>query len=199
MSHYYLGIDDGYFRVNIKKLRKICKTVVVGVLTNNRSIVDIFVEPITIDSLDAISSIFKIINIANKLYEIDVVFLDGVTYAGFNIVDPKRLYNLTSIPIITIFQHELELDKIFNALKTHFSDYKYRFSIIHEIYTNSIEITLKYTHNKIRIYPIGISLEKASDLIQELSKDFGTPYPLKFADRIASILGRIMDKLMINN
>jgi len=198
LSHYYLGIDDGYFRVSAKNYKGICKTVVVGVLTNNRSIIDIFIEPITIDSLDAISSIFKIINVANKLYGIDVVFLDGVTYAGFNIVDPKKLYNLTSIPIITVFQHELELDKIFNALKAHFNDYKYRFSIIHEIYTNSIEIILRYTHNKIRIYPIGISLEEASDLIQKLSKDFGTPYPLIFADRIASMLGRIMDKLIMN-
>ncbi len=198
MNHYYLGVDDGYFRLSVKKLQGTYKTVVVGVLTNNRNIIDIFIEPITIDSLDAIPTISRIIDVALQIYNVNIVFLDGVTYAGFNIADPRRLYNLVSIPIITVFQHELELDKIFNALKSHFNNYEYRFNIIQDIYMNSIELTLKHTRNKIRIYPVGISLEQALDITQRLSKDYGVPYPLKFADRIASMIGRIIDKTMKN-
>lgn len=197
MQVCYLGIDDGYFEISFKRSELKHKTVLVGAIVCNNRFVDLFIDFITIDGLDATTAINRIIEISLTLYNIASVFLDGVTYAGFNVVDPRKLYLLNSIPVIVIFRHRLDLEKIRAALERHFHDHRYRFSIIEDTYSKSSELLLEHLPTVIKIYSVGVSLDKAKNITLSLCKVFADPYPLRVADKIASALGKIMIKKLL--
>lgn len=197
MHTCYLGVDDGYFDVSLKRYSIRFKTVLVGVLLCNSRLEDVFLDLITIDGLDATLAAYRIINKAKDQYILGAVFLDGITYAGFNIVDPQKLYTLSSVPIIVIFRHRLDLSKIEAALKKHFHDYRYRFRVIENAYNRSLELMLEHIPTVVRIYSVGISIVRVKRLFQELCSVFADPYPLWAADKIASILGRILAKKLV--
>jgi len=188
----FLGIDDGYFDIAFKKLEYKGETYLVGVVTCPWTLNDIFIDLITIDGLEGTKKALKMIESALSLHIINVVFLDGVTYAGFNIIDPFRIFNVLRVPIITIFRHDLDLNKIFIALKRHFNDYTYRYHIIESVYTLSHEVFIN--DSKIKYTPIGISIGDAEHILKNFSKLYSYPYPLHVADKIASLLGRIKFK-----
>lgn len=185
-------MDDGYFDVSFKRYNIKFKTVLVGALVCNNKLEDILLDLVTIDGLDAISAIYRIIDKLKNRYLVSAVFLDGVTYAGFNIVDPQKLYTLSNTPIIVVFRHRLDLNKIEIALKKHFHDYKYRLRVIEDTYSRSWELPLEHIPTVVRVYSVGISIAKVRRLFQELCNVFADPYPLRVADKIASTLGRVL-------
>lgn len=189
-SPCYLGIDDGYFDINLKRMNRGSKTVLVGIVMCGRKFADMFIDRISIDGLDGTSSASRVIAKASTLYPIQIAFLDGVTYAGFNIIDPRRIYNIFNIPLAVIFRHQLDVIKIFKALKEHFTDYTYRYSIIDYTYRNSLEV--KVDDTKIRVYVLGLSIAAVIEHIEKVRRVFIEPYPLRVADRLASLLGRIV-------
>jgi endonuclease V-like protein UPF0215 family len=181
----YLGIDDGYFDVSFKRSNTKYRTVLVGAVVCGKEFTDLYLDFVTIDK-------------AKYFYNLDAVLLDGVTYAGFNIVNPKKLYMLTLIPTIVVFRHKLDLEKIRIALEKHFLDHRYRYNVIEETYTKSFDIFLEHIPTIIRIYPVGIRIDRAKEIILKLCNVFADPYPLRIADRIASLLGRIVVKKFLN-
>ena len=188
----FLGIDDGYFNVLYKRLEPKRKTFLVGAVTCNHKIVDVFLNYITIDSLDGTRKAIEIVEDATSRYEIDAIFLDGVTYAGFNIVDPLRIYNIYSIPVVTVFRHPLDLEKIRFALKKHFADYTYRFLVIEYTYLHSNVVKIGETN--LRYHSIGLPIKLVETILEKLCRYYFYPYPLHVADRIASLLGRLYFK-----
>jgi endonuclease V-like protein UPF0215 family len=194
----YLGIDDGYFDVSFKRSNTKYRTVLVGAVVCGKEFTDLYLDFVTVDGLDATSSSYRIIDKAKYFYNLDAVLLDGVTYAGFNIVNPKKLYMLTLIPTIVVFRHKLDLEKIRIALEKHFLDHRYRYNVIEETYTKSFDIFLEHIPTIIRIYPVGIRIDRAKEIILKLCNVFADPYPLRIADRIASLLGRIVVKKFLN-
>ncbi|MDK6027865.1 DUF99 family protein [Ignisphaera sp. 4213-co] len=187
--NYFLGIDDGYFNILYKRVEPKRKTILVGVLTRNRRIVDIIFNNITIDSLDGTQKVLEIVEDALSLHEVNAVFLDGVTYAGFNIVDPTKIYRIYSIPVITVFRYPLDLEKIYAALKKHFPDHEYRYSVIKHVYMSSNRIRVGDT--TLRYFSIGLPIHQAEAILNFLCRYYSYPYPLHVADRIASLLGRL--------
>ncbi|MEM4040825.1 MAG: DUF99 family protein [Ignisphaera sp.] len=194
MSTCYLGIDDGYFDVAYKRIKLKHKTVLVGAVVCFDRFKDLYIELVTVDGLDALGSAFAILEKSLSLYNIDAVFLDGVTYAGFNIVDPRKLYALGDTPIITVFRHRLDLSKIYLALEKHFRDYRYRYEVIENIYSKSIELELKHIPTTIRIHVLGMDIVRAKRVVIEQCKVFADPYPLRIADRVASLAGRLINR-----
>ncbi|MEM4550227.1 MAG: DUF99 family protein, partial [Sulfolobales archaeon] len=85
-----VGIDDGFFPPEYKELK--LKTVLVGTLYRGRRPVDVKLRTVTVDGTDGTK---KAIEILESLGESDAVFLDGVTVAGFNVVDPEVLLSLS--------------------------------------------------------------------------------------------------------
>jgi endonuclease V-like protein UPF0215 family len=188
----FLGLDDGYFDIAFKRLEHKGETYLVGVVTCPWIIRDVLIDTIIIDGLEGTKKALKIIENALPLYAINAVFLDGVTYAGFNIVNPFKIFNILEIPVITIFRHNLELDKILAALKKHFNDYAYRYSIIKQVYTLSHEMFID--NSRFRYTSIGLSTSRAESILKALCKFYIYPYPLHVADKTASLLGRMKFK-----
>lgn len=107
--------------------------------------------------------------------------LDGITFAGFNIVDIEKLFNKTKIPVIVIIKKFPNRNKIKEALKKHFKDWKERWKKV----LNAGKI-YKVENLDLYIQIKGLKLKDAIKIVK-LSIKYGiTPEPIRVAHLIAS-------------
>ena len=119
-----LGIDDSYFEKNQEKV------LVIGVIFRGGLFIDGLLSTyVEVDGLDATEKLITMINNSRHKKQLKVIMLDGITLAGFNLVDIKELNKKTGLPIIVINRKLPDLKKVEIALKS-FTDYEKRIKIV---------------------------------------------------------------------
>ncbi len=190
MQNYYkttvVALDDGYFPHPKKK----GYTTLAGVLCLGRTPIDARIELIEVDGLDATSKALNIIEFfQNKYGRIEVVLLDGVTYAGFNILDARVIKEVKSIDYIIVFKKKLNLDKVRDALQKHFKDWRIRWNVIDELASRARKLT---TSKGVIYYTSSLSRIEVLHIVEELQTYYPIPEPLRIADEIASKSSRYL-------
>lgn len=106
-----LGIDDAPFERKDKEVK------VVAVLARGAKMMDgVFHTQVKRDGLDATGKIAQLVRDIER-ENARAIILNGVTFAGFNTVDIKRLYKETGIPVIVSMQKRPDFHSIRSALK----------------------------------------------------------------------------------
>jgi len=120
-----LAVDDGYFKPGKKG-----KALLVGVLSRvDGRIEGIVSTKLEVDGLDSSKQIAKMIKKSKFSSQVNFLILDGVNFAGFNIVDMPFLHKELGIPIISIIRKRPRMEKIEAAL-SNFEDGKKRLALI---------------------------------------------------------------------
>ncbi len=173
-----VGVDDGNFVPHTKG-----KAIVVGVIfRGSLSVEGVMHTHISIDGLDSTNKLIQMINCSSHHKQLRLVMLNGITLAGFNLVDINKLCKTTKLPIIAITPNKPDLDSIYSALK-HLPDAEERWRIvlqageIHEVSNHGTKIYVEIA---------GISLEDAKKIISITSTRSCLPEPLRVAHLIAS-------------
>jgi endonuclease V-like protein UPF0215 family len=173
-----LGIDDGKFTPHAKG-----NVLVVGVVFRGGSSIEgLMYTNIALDGLDATDKLTLMINSSPHHKQLRLVMLNGITFAGFNIVDLKKLNVATKLPIVALTREKPDLDSIHKALKN-LPNSDERWHIILEAGEIN-EIVNKGT--KIYVETAGISLIDAQRIIKITSARSSIPEPLRVAHLIAS-------------
>lgn len=185
-----IGLDDGYFPPHYKGRKGY--TVLLGVkyAVKERIIEGISYTLILVDGLDATDKALKII----ESLEGDIVLYDGVTYAGFNIIDPFKIHSITGISGIVFYRHPLSIKKISNALIKHFPDYRVRLDIIRRVLQYRYKMNTEwgiYEYTPIEIDPLD-----AKNLLKKLQYYSPEPEPIRIADILSSKLSRSLIESM---
>jgi len=185
-----IAVDDGFFPTQYKSRKG--KTLLLGIKTINiYHIVGLAYTNILVDGLETTNKTCRLIKL---LGEANIVFLDGITYAGFDVVDADQVYSETGIPVIVYQQYPLDLDRVRKALQKHFPDWKQRYNIIEKIYRKMNYFPTSW--RPILFYNIGISREDAIYYLEKTMIYSPVPEPLRLADQIASTISRLC---IINN
>ena len=173
-----LGIDDGKFTPHTDG-----SVIVVGVVFRGGCSIDgVMHTNIAIDGLDATKQFASMINASPHRRQIRLVMLNGITFAGFNIVDIKKLNVATKIPVMALTQERPDLAAIYKAL-TNLPNIDERWKMIleageiHEVINNRAKIYIELA---------GISLSDAQKIIAITSTRSSLPEPLRVAHLIAS-------------
>lgn len=173
-----LGIDDGKFTPHTKG-----SVIVVGVVFRGGYSVDgVMHTTIAIDGLDATEQFASMINGSPHRKQLRLIMLNGVTFAGFNMVDIEKLNASTKLPVLVLTHEKPDLDTIHEALKN-LPDSEERWRIIlaageiHEVANRGTKIYLELA---------GISLSEAQKIIKLTSIRSCLPEPLRVAHLIAS-------------
>jgi endonuclease V-like protein UPF0215 family len=119
-----LGVEDGSF--DAFKRNHPGHTLLCSVLMEGDRIQLICHTEIEVDGLDATE---KLLGMMRKI-EVDAVILGGVTFGGFNIIDPRVIHHETEVPIIVYSGVKPNNDAVLAALRKHFPDWKRRWEII---------------------------------------------------------------------
>lgn len=175
-----LGVDDGQFTPHSKE-----QVPVVGVVFRGGSWLDgVMHTLLTVDGFDATEKITKMVTCSPHYKQLRVIMLNGVTFAGFNIVDIKALNAQTGLPVIAVTQKKPDLAKVHQAL-TNLPDSEDRWKAI----LNAGEIfpvTTRNSKQKIYVELAGIAKDTAQALLRLTSTRSNIPEALRVAHLIAS-------------
>lgn len=173
-----LGVDDGKFVPHTEGV-----VIVVGVVFRGGRWLDgVMHTHVAIDGFDATEHIASMITSSPHCKQLRLVMLNGITFAGFNVVDIKKLSLATKLPIIALTRDKPDLEAIRKALNN-LPKSEERWKMIleaGEIY----EVCCR--GKKIYMEIAGISLVDAREIVELTSIRSSFPEPLRVAHLIAS-------------
>ncbi len=184
-----LGIDDSALKTPYLNTGNV--TIIGTFFRGGGQLDGVLCSEITKDGMDATEIIIRMIKNSKYYTQIRVIMLDGVTYAGFNPVDIKILYDETNIPVIVFMRSCPDFEKIKLALE-HLPETEKRWDIIQRagrIYKIAQE-------NPVFIQLCGIDKESAVEIVRRTSTHGNIPEPLRVAHLIATgvVLGESTGK-----
>ena len=169
-----ISFDDGSF----KGFRG--KVLLVGVVMRGKSVVEKVVSAkITIDGDDATETIVRLIQSCPQSF--NVVFLDGLAFGGFNVVDLHEIYERTSVPVIAVTRREPNLSAIKDALRN-VPGGKVKWQLLRNLGAPT-------RYKKLFFQYVGTDLETAKKFLDECSQ-YSVPEGLRLAHLIASGVSR---------
>ena len=119
-----IGIDNAPFDKNDKE------AILIGTYCRGNRIIDgIYFKRIKRDGMDSTEKIIEMVMGKHKT-KINVIFLDGVTFGGFNITNLYEVNEKTGIPVVAVIDSMPNRQKMMDALKKHFDDYEERISLL---------------------------------------------------------------------
>jgi endonuclease V-like protein UPF0215 family len=175
-----LGVDDGAFTPHVQG-----QVPVVGVVFRGGYWFDgIMHTKIDVDGFDATDRIASMITRSPHYKQLRVIMLNGITFAGFNIVDVEALSVTTKLPAITVTHKKPDLSEIRQALKNlPHSEERWK-----TILKAGIPIVVSTRNMKAKVYiqAVGISKEDAQKILRLTSTRSNIPEALRVAHLIAS-------------
>jgi len=175
-----LGVDDGVFVP-----QKRGKALIVGVVYRGGLWLDgVMHTEIEVDGLDATEKIASMIKSSPHYAQLRVIMLNGLTFAGFNVVDIKRLYGETGLPVIVVSREKPNLDEIKKALEK-LPHKEKRWKMI-ENAGKLLEVNVRNTGSSIYVQLAGLNEKDARKIVRITSTRSNIPEPLRVAHIIAS-------------
>jgi uncharacterized protein len=180
-----LGVDDGKFVPHTN-----AQVLVVGIVFRGGYWLDGLLQTrIAVDGFDATYKIASMITSSIHCRQLQVIMLNGITFAGFNVVDIKALNVATGLPVITVTREKPDLTKIHNALKN-LPESERRWKMIREAGEPS-ELATRSMEAKLYVQTAGIRRDDAEKIVRFTSTRSYIPEPLRVAHIVASGLGPI--------
>ncbi|KON29944.1 hypothetical protein AC477_05385, partial [miscellaneous Crenarchaeota group-1 archaeon SG8-32-1] len=110
--------------------------------------------------------------------------LDGITFAGFNVVDISKLSQSVNLPVISVTRERPNLKQIKSALKN-LSNFEIRWHIL-ENAGDLFKVETRKGENPIYIQISGILPKDAKLIVKNTSTQSNIPEALRVAHIIAS-------------
>jgi hypothetical protein len=174
-----LGFDDSAFTPRSKDL-----VPVIGVVFRGGQFLDgLLRTEVLVDGMDSTEKIINILKSTRHRQQLKVIMFDGITLAGFNLVDVKRVYEETGLPVIVINRKMPNLVKVKKALRR-FDDFDSRWKIIED--AGKIKECFVKDFKKVYYQNIGIDDETAKEVIKLSCTRSYIPEPLRIAHIIAT-------------
>jgi endonuclease V-like protein UPF0215 family len=180
-----VGIDDGVFVPHMQGLAD-----VVGVVFRGGFWLDgVMKTEVMIDGMDATEKIAGMIKASPHYAQLRIIMLNGITFAGFNVVDINEVSRLTGLPVIAVTRGKPDFDDIRRALM-HLPEGEKRWKIV-ENASGLIRVRSRKGEEPIYVQVAGISGEDAVRVVCESSTRSNVPEPLRVAHIIASGLTKV--------
>lgn len=175
-----LGVDDGVFTPHMK-----IYVPVVGVVFRGGYWLDgVMHTKIRGDGFDANRKIASMILNSPHYKQLRVIMLNGITFAGFNIVNIKELNAKTKLPVIAITREKPNFAEIHQALKNLTKSEERWNAIVTS--GEIIEVSTRNRKEKIYMQISGIFKDDAEKILRLTSTRSNIPEALRVAHLIAS-------------
>jgi endonuclease V-like protein UPF0215 family len=180
-----LGVDDGAFTPHVEG-----QVPVIGVVFRGGYWFDgVMHTEIAVDGFDATERIASMITGSSHCKQLRVILLNGITFAGFNIVDVKALNVATKLPVITVTREKPDLAEIHKALQN-LPNSEERWEAILNA-GEPIEVSTRSAKAKVYMQTAGVSKDDARKILRLTSTRSNIPEALRVAHLIASGISRL--------
>ncbi len=104
----FIGFDDS-FRNGV--------AYIVGCVTAGTYVEGFVIDRIEVDGFDVTDKIIELVNSSKFKIQLKCIFLDGITFAGFNVADIVEINEKTGIPVIVVMRRMPNFEEIERALR----------------------------------------------------------------------------------
>jgi uncharacterized protein len=172
-----LGVDDSPFPSHTTE-----KVMLVGTVFRAGNWLDgVLSTYIKGDGTDATEKIADMVKNSRNLGQLGVIMLDGITFGGFNLVNIRKIYESTGVPVIVIMRKIPNFESIKKALKR-FDDWENRWANVIE----AGEVYKVENTEPVYMQIHGIEMEDAEDIVRLSTTRSAIPEPLRVAHIIAA-------------
>jgi len=179
-----VGVEDGGFSKEAQDSAA-QKALFVCILFRGKWVSDFQADMITVDGLDATEKLVSML----RRWSFDAVMLAGVSFAGFNLVDPTVVFEEFNKPIIIISRTKPNNVAVKNALRQHFEDWQVRWGVFEKL-GPVWEVVSMPNEPPVYVEVIGAELDWTSKLIRAASLCCRVPEPIRVARLVARGLTR---------
>jgi endonuclease V-like protein UPF0215 family len=184
-----LGVDDGIFVPHTKGTVD-----VIGVVYRGGYWLDgVMRTEVVVDGMDATEKIASMIKKSPHCNQLRIVVLDGITFAGFNVVDINELFKRVDLPVIVVTREKPDLVQIKKALEN-LPERERRWNAI-ESAGKIIKTQTRNTKEAVYMQIAGVSQKDAEKILRKTSTRSNIPEALRVAHIIASGLARLEEKV----
>lgn len=154
---------------------------VVGAVFADRRFDGVLMAAVEKDGSDSASVLATTIR-ASRFYEhIHLVLLQGVAFAGFNVVDAFALHEQIARPILIVARKRPDMSSIRRALENRVPDGHAKWRLIERL--GAMEPCAA-----VFVQRVGLTLEEAATVLDRLSVHSQIPEPLRVAHLIAGAI-----------
>lgn len=176
-----LGWDDSPFEKGGEGKIPIVGSIVRG----GKAYLDgVLVEEVEIDGDDATDVIIDASNRTKHKEQLRVIMLDGITFAGFNTVDIKKINEETDLPVIVVTRKNTDFGKFREAMEK-LPNFEERWSCVEKA-GELKEFPVK--GEKIYFQHAGIGEDKARRVLKTSISRSLIPEPIRISHLIASAI-----------
>lgn len=170
-----VGVEDGSFQKGITQ-----KALLTAVLLKGFEIEDVKTTKITVDGLDATERLIEILH----GWKFGAVMLAGVSFAGFNIIDPTIIHKEFQKTVVIVSRKKPDNKAVKLALQGHFEDWQIRWAVFEKL--GSIhKVVSSAGEPPVYVETLGARIEWVSKLVCALSVCSRVPEPIRIARLIA--------------
>ncbi len=177
-----LGVDDGKFVPHSQSQAR-----VVGIVFRGGYWLEgAMSTSISVDGFDATVNIAEMIESSPHYRQLRVVMLNGITFAGFNVVDIKELNDLTGLPIVAVTSKRPNMSEVKAALQN-LPEYEKRWNAVLNA-GDMFSATTRSAKQKVYLEVVGVSKPIAIEVLRLTSTRSKIPEPLRVAHLVASAM-----------
>jgi endonuclease V-like protein UPF0215 family len=175
-----LGVDDGAFIPHVEG-----QVPVIGVVFRGGYWLEgVMCTEIAVDGFDVTDQIASMITGSPHWRQLRVIMLNGITFAGFNIVDVEALNLVTKLPVITVTREKPDLAEIHKALQN-LPCSEERWETILKA-GEPVEVSTRNAKATVFVQTVGVSKEDAQKILRLTATRSNIPEALRVAHLIAS-------------
>ena len=176
LSHV-IGFDDGPFTRDQQD-----DVLIVGAVFSGMRLEGVLSDRVCRDGTNATRVLADMVLRSRFNAHLQVVMLQGITVAGFNVIDLASLYQTLQVPVLTVVRRMPDLAAIRRALLTRVPGGRQKWALIQ--HSGPLEAVAG-----VFVQRVGISLSAADELIKRLAVNSVLPEPLRTAHLIAGGIG----------
>jgi endonuclease V-like protein UPF0215 family len=145
---------------------------------------------IDIDGFDVTIRIVGMVCSSPHFKQLRIIMLDGITFAGFNIVDIHALFELTGLPVLALTREKVNIGDVKKALMN-LDEWEKRLDLIDRA---GCPQKIQVRGTELHVQMAGISREDVEKIVRISSTRGNIPEPLRVAHIIASAFIERLDQ-----
>lgn len=159
------------------------KAILFGVIVRGNGILEgVLKTEVIVDGEDATEKILEMVSASTHSMQLKMILTRGVTIAGFNYIDIRKISQETSLPVVSIVDHQPNQED-FNLAIRNVPNWEKRLEIINS--TPIREVITNKEEAPVFIQSVGIEESTVDKFLKEITLFGRIPEPLRVARLIA--------------
>ncbi len=134
------------------------------------------------DGANATGRLARLVETSKFRRQLQLVMLQGIALAGFNVVDVEALYRLLGLPVLVVVRRRPRPERVRRALLSRVSAGERKWRLIESL--GPVEPVAG-----LYVQRVGMTRDEAAQVIAELAVHGNIPEPLRTAHLIAGAIG----------